>query len=134
MSKLIHVAVGVIINDRQEILIAKRHQHLHQGGKWEFPGGKVEQGETVQQALIRELKEEVALNVQQTQDLMIITHDYAEKQVKLDVHWVTDFNGNAFGVEGQEIAWVAPTQLKDYRFPEANKPIIDKILQLSRSA
>ena len=60
---VVHVAVGVIINDQQQVLIAKRPDHLHQGGLWEFPGGKVDNGEDVEQALVRELHEELDLDV-----------------------------------------------------------------------
>lgn len=127
--KRVHVAVGIIINSEQQILLAKRHGHLHQGGKWEFPGGKVETGETVTQALIRELKEEVALTATDSSAFMSISHDYPDKQVLLDIHLVTQFNGTAHGEEGQEIAWVDKTQLKDYEFPEANLPILEKIYQ-----
>ncbi|MEC4728387.1 8-oxo-dGTP diphosphatase MutT [Shewanella sp. D64] len=126
--KRVHVAVGVIINYNQEVLLAKRPQHLHQGGKWEFPGGKVEQGETVTEALIRELKEEVNLDVSATTPLMQISHDYSDKQVLLDIHLVSHFDGEAKGLEDQEICWVAKENLVNYDFPEANKPIIDRIL------
>lgn len=128
MSKLVHVAVGVIQDASNRILIAKRPQHLHQGGKWEFPGGKVEKQETTSEALIRELKEEVNLDVTSTTPLMEIHHDYGDKKVFLDIHWVKSFTGNATGVEGQQVEWVALEQLSRYEFPEANKAILDKIL------
>ncbi|NRB24444.1 8-oxo-dGTP diphosphatase MutT [Shewanella sp.] len=127
-TKRVHVAVGVIINADNQILLAKRLTHLHQGGKWEFPGGKVEAGESVTQALTRELKEEVDLTITATRSLMSISHDYPDKQVLLDIHWVTCFTGNAHGLEGQEVKWVPKSDLPNYDFPEANKPIIEKIL------
>jgi 8-oxo-dGTP diphosphatase len=127
--KRVHVAVGIIVNSQQQILLAKRHGHLHQGGKWEFPGGKVEADETVTQALIRELKEEVDLSVATSSAFMTISHDYPDKQVLLDIHLVQNFSGEAIGVEGQQIAWVNIDQLKDYEFPEANLPILEKIYQ-----
>lgn len=126
--KRVHVAVAVIVNSQQDILLAKRLDHLHQGGKWEFPGGKVEQGETVTDALTRELKEEVNLDVISSTPLMEISHDYPDKQVLLDIHWVDHFDGEAQGLEDQEIRWVAKSELINYDFPEANKPIVDKIL------
>ena len=128
MSKQIHVAVGVIENSTQQILLAKRHAHLHQGDKWEFPGGKVESGESTSQALIRELKEEVDLNVVITTPMMKIHHDYGDKKVMLDIHWVKDFSGTARGLEGQAIKWVAKRDLVNFEFPDANKTIVDKIL------
>ncbi|ABZ75039.1 mutator MutT protein [Shewanella halifaxensis HAW-EB4] len=128
MSQQIHVAVGVIQDSDNRILIAKRPEHLHQGGKWEFPGGKVEDSETTSQALIRELKEEVNLDVVETFPLMEIHHDYGDKQVFLDIHWVTNFSGEAKGLEGQQVSWVEKAQLRQYEFPEANKAILEKIL------
>ncbi|NKF52253.1 8-oxo-dGTP diphosphatase MutT [Shewanella sp. WXL01] len=128
MLKRVHVAVGVIVNPNNQILLALRHGHLHQGGKWEFPGGKVEQDETVTQALIRELAEEVNLKVADSTPFMEISHDYPDKHVLLDIHLVTNFSGEAKGLEQQQIAWVDINELKNYQFPEANKPILDKLL------
>ncbi|WP_434927439.1 8-oxo-dGTP diphosphatase MutT [Shewanella sp. HL-SH8] len=128
MQKRIHVAVGVIINQDNHILLAKRHGHLHQGGKWEFPGGKVEVSETVTEALIRELKEEVNLDVTTSIPFMDIIHDYPDKHVRLDIHLVTDFSNQAKGLEGQQIQWVPINQLQQFDFPEANQAIVDKIL------
>ncbi|QBF83243.1 8-oxo-dGTP diphosphatase MutT [Shewanella maritima] len=128
MLKRVHVAVGVIVNPNDQILLALRHGHLHQGGKWEFPGGKVEQDETVTQALIRELAEEVNLEVADSTPFMEISHDYPDKHVLLDIHLVTNFSGEAKGLEQQQIAWVDVNELENYQFPEANKPILDKLL------
>lgn len=131
MACRVHVAVGVIINNDKRILIAKRSAIQHQGGMWEFPGGKVEAQETVTQALKRELLEEVGIDVIHTEPFMEIQFDYSDKAVLLDVHLVTEFQGNAKGLEGQEILWVAKNQLESYQFPEANMPILQKILSLS---
>ncbi|WP_444886939.1 8-oxo-dGTP diphosphatase MutT [Microbulbifer sp. JMSA008] len=127
MSRVIHVAVGVVRRSDGKILIARRPDHLHMGGRWEFPGGKVELGETVQQALTRELLEEVAIEVEQLQPLVEIQHEYAEKTVLLDTWQVTAFSGEAQGREGQETAWVAVQELNNYQFPDANQAIIETI-------
>lgn len=127
MSKLIHVAVGVIVNADGKILIAKRPQTAHQGGLWEFPGGKVDAGETIEQALVRELREELAITVKDSRPLIQIRHHYPDKSVLLDVHKITRFEGNPIGNEGQPVQWVAADMLKDFQFPEANKPIISAI-------
>ncbi|GGO68825.1 8-oxo-dGTP diphosphatase MutT [Bowmanella pacifica] len=124
--KLVHVAVGVILRE-QQVFITLRDASLHQGGKWEFPGGKVEAGETVTQALIRELQEEVDIQVKASQPFMLIEHDYGDKQVKLDIHLVSDFNGEPHGREGQQGKWVELKMLSDYRFPDANKAIVEKL-------
>jgi 8-oxo-dGTP diphosphatase len=128
---ILHVAVGVIIGKGGKVLIAKRAAKTHQGGLWEFPGGKVEQGETLLQALKRELQEELAIDVIATEPLIKIRHTYAEKNgdkiVLLDVHKVTEFAGEPQGNEGQPILWVAPENLNAYEFPAANRPIIAAI-------
>lgn len=126
-SRVVHVAVGVILNDQGKILIAKRPDKVHQGGLWEFPGGKVEQGESLFDALKRELHEELAIDITATDPLIKIRHDYGDKIVLLDVHKVTHFTGNARGNEGQPILWVAPESLHDYEFPAANRLIITAI-------
>ncbi|ABL98574.1 8-oxo-dGTP diphosphatase MutT [Shewanella amazonensis] len=128
MTKRVHVAVG-IIKQGSHILLAKRHGHLHQGGKWEFPGGKVEAGENTSEALKRELKEEVGLTVHSSQPYMEISHNYPDKHVLLDIHLVEDFSGEASGIEGQQIEWVSLRDISDYQFPDANQPILDKILR-----
>jgi len=126
-SKVVHVAVGVIVNALGEILIAKRHATQHQGGLWEFPGGKVEAGEGVRAALKRELFEELGIHVRQCTPEIQIQHQYADKTVLLDVWRVTRFDGAATGKEGQPVVWVAPHKLNDFAFPEANKPIINAV-------
>jgi 8-oxo-dGTP diphosphatase len=124
----IRVAVAVVINSDNKVLIAKRHQHLHQGGKWEFPGGKIEKGELPQAALIRELKEEVDLDVNNATPMMVLEYDYGDKFVSLDIWVIKDFVGIARGVEQQEIRWVGIKQLNEFTFPDANQPIIDSLL------
>ncbi|GGY62839.1 hypothetical protein GCM10011613_02970 [Cellvibrio zantedeschiae] len=127
MSRIVHVAVGVIVGADGTILIAKRPDKVHQGGLWEFPGGKVEQGETLFDALKRELYEELAIEILSTEPLIKIHHDYGDKVVLLDVHKITAFTGEAKGNEGQPIAWVAPQSLYQYEFPAANRPIVNAI-------
>lgn len=124
--RLVHVAVGAIVQG-DKVLLAKRADHQHQGGLWEFPGGKVETGETVAQALTRELHEELCISVTRCEALIQIRHDYGDKQVLLDVWLVTDFNGIPKGQEGQPLRWVALNTLNNYAFPAANKPIINAL-------
>lgn len=127
-SKRIHVAVGVIQNPDGDVFISRRHAHLHQGNKWEFPGGKVEADEDVYQALCRELLEECNITVTAAAPFTAISFDYPDKQVLLDVWVVTDFRGAVRQQEGQEWAWVPLHQLDAYPFPAANQPIIDRLL------
>jgi 8-oxo-dGTP diphosphatase len=120
----VHVAAAVVVNNHDEVLIAKRAVDAHQGGLWEFPGGKVEEGESVEQAVARELLEETGIRVEQARPLIRVYHDYGDKAVLLDVWRVEDFSGEVHGREGQPVKWVRPEQLADYAFPEANLPII----------
>lgn len=130
-AALLHVAVGVLFDAGGRVLIARRKRDAHQGGLWEFPGGKVEAGESVLTALRRELLEELDVQVNDAEPLMQIAHDYGDKRVLLDVWRVIDFNGEAQGKEGQPLAWVNTEQLGDYTFPQANFAIVDS---LQRSA
>lgn len=123
-SKPVHVAVGVIENADGAVYISRRLDHLHQGGKWEFPGGKVEAGETVYNALCRELLEECTITVQQAVPFTVVAHNYGDKQVVLDVWRVTAFSGDIGQAEGQLWRWVAPHELVAYAFPEANQAIV----------
>jgi len=127
MGKVVHVAVGVVRRADGRILLAKRPDHLHMGGRWEFPGGKVEEGETVQQALTRELREELAIDVQALLPLIEVKYEYPEKTVLLDTWEVTEFSGDARGVEGQALAWVTADDLLEYEFPDANTPIVEAV-------
>ena len=127
--KRVHVAVGVISDGANRILVARRADHLHQGGLWEFPGGKVESGETVRDALQRELVEELAIHVVASEPMLTITHDYNDKAVLLDVWWVASFQGEPHGREGQPLRWVDVAELKQLPFPAANVPIIAAVEQ-----
>lgn len=149
MKNIVHVAVGVIFDcslesslnsgeaTEKSILIAKRADHQHQGGLWEFPGGKVEEGESVQVALQRELEEELGLQAatDDMRPLITIPFHYPDKSVLLDV-WAV-YNAGAFkesvskealGKEGQPLVWAKQSDLANYEFPAANKAIINALL------
>ena len=121
----VHVAVGVVRDGDGNILITKRLAHAHQGGLWEFPGGKLEAEETVFQALLRELREEVGIEICNATPLIKIHHRYPDLRVLLDVWQVKQFSGEATACEGQAMHWVAPHRLSEYAFPAANRPIIN---------
>lgn len=124
MSTVIHVVAAVLVNAVGEILVSRRHVHAHQGGLWEFPGGKVEPGEDVRQALRREILEELGLEVVAARPLIRVPHRYPDQRVLLDVWRVTIFHGEAHGREGQALRWMAPERLGELAFPAANAPII----------
>ena len=121
--KVVQVAAAVIERG-DEICLARRPDHLHQGGKWEFPGGKMEAGESVLDAIRRELKEELNLDVAACEPLIQINHQYPDKAVCLNVVKVNQFVGEPQGMEGQEVRWVAMQQLQEFDFPAANVPIV----------
>ncbi len=129
-GSVVHVAVGVVVNRDREVLVALRHETQHQGGLWEFPGGKIITGESVQQALKRELQEEVNIAVRECASLMKIHHDYGDKQVLLDVWYVNLFAGEARGREGQPVRWVSVPDLAKLEFPAANKDIVVAVRDL----
>ena len=122
--KVLQVAVGVVKNTKGHVLISLRNKSLHQGGLWEFPGGKLEAYETAEQALVRELKEELAITVTAATPLMTLNHQYPDIAVQLNVFLVEDYTGDTKSCEGQAFKWVKPTDLKDYDFLAANKTII----------
>lgn len=132
--KEVAVAVGVIVDQDLRILIAQRPLDKHQGGFWEFPGGKIEAGESTPAALVRELQEELGLlaNADAMTALTEIRFRYPDKAVLLDV-WIVPVSAGAartaHGAEGQPVCWVTREQLADYEFPAANQPILDALQQ-----
>jgi 8-oxo-dGTP diphosphatase len=127
MSMVVHVAVGVLVDTEGRVLIARRAPTSHQGGLWEFPGGKVEAHETAIDALRRELTEELGVSVQSASPLMQVDHEYRDKAVLLDVHRVTEWADEPRSCEGQPLAWVLPSKLDEFQFPEANEAIVSRL-------
>jgi 8-oxo-dGTP diphosphatase len=126
MQKIVHVAVGVIVRE-QEYFLTKRLDSAHQGGKWEFPGGKVEKDETVAQALHRELQEEIAIDILTCYPLIEIDHDYGDKKVRLDVYVVDNFQQEPVAQEGQQSGWFTLDELIKLDFPAANAAIVEAL-------
>lgn len=123
----LEVAVAVIRDHQNRILIAKRPEHLHQGGLWEFPGGKIEVGESVKEALKREIIEELDVVVMDAAPLISIPHQYSDRMVRLNVCLVSQFSGEPQGLEGQEVRWIAQESLSEYTFPAANRAIVSAL-------
>jgi 8-oxo-dGTP diphosphatase len=123
-NSIVHVVVGVLLNDNQQVLIALRPVQSHQGGLWEFPGGKVEEGESVEYALNREFEEELGISVLACTELTQIRHEYIDKSVLLDVWRIEKYSGTPKGREGQVIEWRALSKLRAEDFPKANERII----------
>lgn len=126
----VNVVVGVIINSQGQVLVALRPEHVHQSGLWEFPGGKIEAGESPIQALRRELFEEVGIDVLTAEPLTQLDYAYEDKSVFLDVWHVLSFEGEAHGKEGQQIDWVLPAELVKLAVPAANYPIVETVVKI----
>ncbi|MDF3055516.1 MAG: 7,8-dihydro-8-oxoguanine-triphosphatase [Gammaproteobacteria bacterium] len=126
-TKPAHIAVGVIFDNQRRILVALRPKDKFQGGLWEFPGGKIESGESVEQALKRELFEEVGITVITAEPLTLCDYHYQDHHVHLDVWCVLDFEGDAYGKEGQSVRWVTLEELKKLPMLAANHPIMQAV-------
>lgn len=127
MSKNIRVAVAVITNPQGDILLTRRADDKHQGGLWEFPGGKCEPGEAVFDTLVREISEELDIDITAAEPLISIPYQYPDLHVLLEVYRVTAFNGQPRGAEGQPMQWVSAEQLDSIPLPAANRPIVRAI-------
>jgi 8-oxo-dGTP diphosphatase len=125
----IDVAVAVVRNEAGELLVTRRRDDAHQGGLWEFPGGKREDGESITAALRRELREELAIDLLTHRPLLVVEHDYGDRHVRLVVHIVDSFRGDPRPCEGQPMRWVAPADLGELAFPAANAVIVDRLME-----
>jgi len=126
--KRIEVAVGIIFNQAGEVLIGQKTVQDQYLNKWEFPGGKLEAGESAKAALRRELFEELTIEVEDCEHLMVVEHDYPDRQVRLYVQKVTHFSGEPTGAEQQALRWIDPKDLANVDFLAGNQVIIDRLL------
>lgn len=122
-----HVVCAIIVNAANQVLVAQRSAHQYYAGYWEFPGGKCEPGETLHQALTRELHEELAIDVEDAVPWMVIEHEYPPYVITLHIWQVMRYRGEPVGHEGQQVAWMDREQLLTLKFPEANDPIVDAL-------
>lgn len=123
----LHIAVGVIRDAQGRILISQRRHGTPGAGLWEFPGGKREAGESIEQSLARELNEELGIQVRTCRPLIRIRHRYRDRNVLLDTWLVTDWQGRAQGLEGQALTWAPPAELANWSLLPANAPILRAI-------
>ncbi|NGY05783.1 Nudix family hydrolase [Solimonas terrae] len=123
----IEVAAGCLIDTQGRVLIAQRPIGKIAAGQWEFPGGKIEAGESAYEALRRELHEEIGIDIEAAQPLIRIVHDYSERRVRLDCWKVLRWRGEPAGREAQALAWVTPQTITDYPILAADAPIISAL-------
>ncbi|CAI0913715.1 8-oxo-dGTP diphosphatase [Serratia quinivorans] len=134
VMKHLNIAVGIIRNAQQEIFITRRAADSHMAGFWEFPGGKIEQGETPEQALNRELQEETGIETERAELLEVLEHRFSDRIVTLNFYLVEGWAGEPFGREGQPMRWVKQADLREEEFPEANVSIIKLLVAQANAA
>lgn len=123
------IGVAVIWNDQGQILIDRRPPKGLLGGLWEFPGGKIEPGETVQDCIKREIQEELGIEIEVGHHLITINHTYTHFRVTLTVHHCRHQSGEPQPLECDELRWVTLSELDEYTFPKANVHIIEALRQ-----
>jgi 8-oxo-dGTP diphosphatase len=128
-EKRIHVVAGVITDARGRILLARRTEGRDLAGLWEFPGGKVDPGETPEQALVRELREELGIEARVGEPVIAVPQRYPHKRLCLDVRHVASWTGTVKGLDGQALVWVPPHKLASYAMPDADRPVVAALRQ-----
>ena len=127
-----HVVAGVMTDARDRVLLARRTEGRDLAGLWEFPGGKVDPGETPLQALARELEEELGIRVQASEPLICVPMQYRDKRILLEVHRVTRYAGKPRDLEQQALAWSPSENLHTYPMPPADRPVVAALTQPAR--
>ena len=126
----IEVAAGILVNQNKHILLAQRSNLKKFPLQWEFPGGKLEDNELVQAALIRELKEELGIKIHNPKFLMRLEHSYEEFRVIIHFYLINSWSGLAVGNEGQVIQWYSKEELKDIDLLAADTPVIKELRKI----
>ena len=130
--KIVLVAACALIDSDNRILLARRPAGKPMEGLWEFPGGKIQDGESPEEALIRELREELDINVKQAclAPLTFASHEYDKFFLLMPVFVCRRWEGTVTAKEDQELAWVRPAKLRDYPMPPADEPLIPTLMDL----
>jgi 8-oxo-dGTP diphosphatase len=130
--KLLVVAACALVDADGRVLIAERPAGRTMAGLWEFPGGKIEQGERPEETLIRELKEELDITVKEAclAPLTFASHTYPDFHLLMPLYVCRRWEGTATALEGQRLAWVRPNRLKEYPMPPADLPLISHLTTL----
>ena len=131
---MILVVAAALYDTRGRVLIAQRPPGKHQAGRWEFPGGKVAPGESETEALVRELHEELGIDVAASRPFMRLEHSYPDRSVELSLWIVERFSGTPRGLDGQKLRWIAPADLKHADLLEADRPFVEALVELAEIA
>jgi 8-oxo-dGTP diphosphatase len=127
---MILVVAAALYDGDGRVLIAQRPAGRHLAGRWEFPGGKVSAGESEAAALVRELREELGIEVTASRPFMRLTHSYPDRSVELSLWIVERFAGTPRGLDGQALRWVAPADLGKEELLEADRPFVEALRDL----
>ncbi len=125
-QNLIEVSAALIFRD-EKLLITQRHAKSHLGGLWEFPGGKREAGETFEQCLVREIREELGVKISVEKLFEEITHAYPEKSVHLKFFICKIISGEPQPLDCAAVKWITKTELADFKFPAADAQLLEKL-------
>jgi 8-oxo-dGTP diphosphatase len=127
VTKRLRVVAAVVVDAADRVLLTERPTGKHMAGWWEFPGGKVADGESDAAALQRELREELAIEAHVGRELMTLEHDYGDRVVELVFIEVPRFDGEMLGLDAQRFKWVARTALSDERILEADRVFVERL-------
>jgi 8-oxo-dGTP diphosphatase len=131
--KPVEVVAGALYDASGRVLIAQRPPGKALAGRWEFPGGKLHEGEAPYDALVRELREELGVEVLAAERLMRYPHEYPDRVVWLDMWIVGEWRGEPKGLDGQALKWVEPARLDGEDILEADQPIVAALMNCARS-
>jgi 8-oxo-dGTP diphosphatase len=123
----LHVVAAALYDASGRVLIAERPPGKHLAGRWEFPGGKVQPSESEREALARELREELGVELVAAEPLMSLTHDYPDRGVELSLWVVARYSGQPRALDGQQLRWVAPERLEAEDILEADRPFVERL-------
>lgn len=133
-KRLLLVAAAAMMDETGRVLIAQRPQNKSLGGLWEFPGGKVEPGESPEQALVRELKEELGVDVavDAPSPFAFASHAYEDFHLLMPLYTITHWQGEPAAHEAQALAWVKPSELNNYAMPPADVGLVARLIEAAR--